>query len=78
MPKIEIGSSHVKKTQTNGTLLFHCGLAHFPREDEFQPAGVVEPPSWHQGIHIAKVDLSSNRCFGADGAEDERVIMHCK
>ena len=63
VPKIKIGSSHVKKTPKIGTLLFNCGLDHFPREGEFQPEGVVELQSWHRGIHIAKVDLSSNRCF---------------
>ena len=59
VPKIEIGSNHVKKTPNKWDP--RISLWSFP--DEFQPADVVEPQSWHQGIHIVKVDLSSNRCF---------------
>ena len=61
--RLKLGQVMWRRPQTNGTLLFHCGLDHFPRKEEFQPVGVVEPQSWRQGIHIVKVDLSSNRCF---------------
>ena len=59
VPKIEIESNHVKKTPNKWDP--RISLWSFP--DEFQPADVVEPQSWHQGIHIVKVDLSSNWCF---------------
>ena len=61
--RLKLGQVMWRRPPKNGTLLFNCGLDHFSREGEFQPKGVVELQSWHQGIHIAKVDLSSNRCF---------------